>query len=64
MKIQNGPYLKKIIFWYFDGYETVPKIVFHTIIDNDASLTKIHNPCLVRKQYLSDMKQNIINQSV
>ena len=49
MKLQNGPYLKKRTFCFFRGMKptTVPGIVFHTTIDNDANLTKIHNPCLI-----------------
>ena len=35
---------------------TIPEIVFHTFIDNNASLIEKYNPFLLRKQYTIDMK--------
>ena len=43
---------------------SVPEVVFHIFIDNDTSLIEKHNPYLMRKQYLINMKQEIIKQSV
>ena len=42
---------------------TIPEIVFHIFNDNDTSLIEKYNPCLMRKQYLINMKQEIIKQS-
>ena len=41
---------------------TVPELVFHTFIDNDASLIENCNSCLMRKQHLIEVKQNIIKK--
>ena len=43
---------------------TVPEIVFHIFIDNYTSLIENYNPCLMRKQYLMNTKQELIKQSV
>ena len=42
---------------------TVPEIVFHKFIANNASLVEKCNPFLLQKQYLIDMKQKIINRA-
>ena len=42
----------------------VPEIDFHTFIDDNASLIEKYNPCLSRKQYMIDMKQKSIKQSM
>ena len=39
---------------------TVPEIVFHIFIANNASLVEKYNPFLLQKQYLIDVKQKII----
>ena len=39
---------------------TIPEIVFHIFIANNASLIEKYNPFLLRKQYLIDVKQKII----
>ena len=41
---------------------TVPEIVFHIFIDNDTSLIEKYNPCLMRKQYMINTKQEMINR--
>ena len=67
MKFQNGLVFRKITFWYFRSIKTttVPVIIFHTFIENDASLIeKKYNLCLTRKQYLIYIKQKIIQQSM
>ena len=43
---------------------TVPEMVFHIFIDNDASLIEKYNPSLMRKQYMIDIRQKIIKQSM
>ena len=43
---------------------TVPEIVFHIFIANNASLIETYNPYLLRKQYLIGVKQKVIKQSV
>ena len=66
MKVQNSIFLKKITSWYFRGMKTttVPEIVFHIFIANNASLIEKCSPFLLRKQYLIDVKQKITKQSV
>ena len=43
---------------------TVPEIAFHIFIANNASLIEKYNTILLRKQYLIDVKQKIIKQSM
>ena len=43
---------------------TVPDIVFHIFIANNASLIEKHNPFMLRKQYLINVMQKIIKQSM
>ena len=65
MKYLNDLFMKKITFGIFRGMKTttVPEIVFQTFIDNGTRLIEKCNPCLMRKQYLINMKQEIIKQS-
>ena len=35
---------------------TVPEIVFHTFIDNDANSAEEYKASLTRKQYMIDMR--------
>ena len=43
---------------------TVPEIVFHIFIDDDADSVEKYKACLTRKQCLIDMRQKIIKQSM
>ena len=42
---------------------TVPENIFHIFIDNDTSLIEKYNTCLMRKQYLINTKQEMINRA-